>query len=372
MKVAGRQPESELRSHSNSLRILAVSALWLGANDHAFVNAFRRAGHSVHVVSEDSFFPKWTSRPMRAMRRLALGAFEYEYNNALRRAALAFNPDLFFVFKGTHVWRRTIEEIKAGGTLAVQYYPDTGFVDHGKNLIDAIGCYDWIFTTKSAHLDELPGRFGIRNISFLPHAYDRDTHLRIKLLNKDIGQYGCDVSFIGNVSSKKLKQMKFLRDRLSGVDLRIWGPSRWSDFDTNGSNVYQGHCVTGLEFAKAICASKINLGLLYEGNSDASSSDKTTSRSFEIPACGGFMLHERTSEIMEYFEDGRECGMFSDESELLHKITYYLENGKERKSVAAAGRRRCLASGHSADDRVKAVIAKYHEIHSCIQPGDAR
>ncbi len=349
---------------SASLRILAVSALWLGSNDYAFVNAFRRTGHSVQVVSEDTYFPKWVSRPIRALRRLGLRALEAEYNHALRQAAIAFNPDLLFVFKGTHIWRQTILDIKRSGTIAVQYYPDTGFTDHGRNLARAISSYDWIFTTKSAHLAELPRRFGIHNVSFLPHAFDPDTHKSIKLSKRDIRQYGCDVSFIGNISKKKLRLVSLISERLNGIDLRIWGPIRWDRVNAGDAGTYQGHMVTGREFSKAVCASKINLGLLYEGNSDAKTGDTSTSRSFEIPACGGFMLHERTPEIMGYFKDGRECAMYSCDDEFLEKISYYLCNEKERRTIAAAGQNRCLVAGHSADDRAAVVVEKYCELRS--------
>lgn len=39
------------------MRILTVSHNWQGANDYSFVRAFRRAGHSVLVVSDQDFVP---------------------------------------------------------------------------------------------------------------------------------------------------------------------------------------------------------------------------------------------------------------------------------------------------------------------------
>src|SRR5208282_3804169 len=81
------------------LRILACSATWEGANDYSFVRAFRRAGHSVWVVSDETFIPAgWRHPALRALRRLTLPFLIADYEKALIRAAQSLEPDLFFVY----------------------------------------------------------------------------------------------------------------------------------------------------------------------------------------------------------------------------------------------------------------------------------
>src|SRR5947208_1820719 len=66
------------------MRILAVSHTWQGANDYAFVRAFRRAGHSVVVVSDEVFVPAgWRQPALKAARRLALPLMVADYQQAL-------------------------------------------------------------------------------------------------------------------------------------------------------------------------------------------------------------------------------------------------------------------------------------------------
>ena len=45
-------------------------------------------------------------------------------------------------------------------------------------------------------------------------------------------------------------------------------------------------------------------------------------RTFEIPASGGFMLQERSNEVLEFFEEGKEIECFSSVKELKDKINF--------------------------------------------------
>ena len=344
------------------LRILAASALWQGANDYAFVRAFRRAGHSVQVVQAEEFVPSWQSVPLRILRRLLLPVLVADYNRALVETAHQFRPALFFVFKGSYITSETISAIKEMHAIAIQFYPDTGFSDHGHYIPLAVPLYDWVFTTKPSGVDDLSVRYGCQNASFVPHAFDPETHMPVELNGNDREWYECDVSFIGSNSVKKTRTLKYVNDHLHGKRLRIWGRSNWGETLPGLVEPIRNGPVLGTEYAKAIRASKINLGLLFEGGDKAPIGDVITARTFEIPAAGGFMLHERTAEVTQYFKEGKECELFSNQDELMQKIEYYLDHDEEREAIAAAGHQRALRSGYSVDDRVKTVLEKYWEL----------
>lgn len=345
------------------LRILAVAALEEGANDYAFVRAFRRAGHSVQVVPTENYIPRWERKSLRALRRLLTPAFVAEYNQAMVRTAKSMRPDLLFVFKGQYLTKEAMDEIKATGTIAIQFYPDTGFADHGPYLPETIGRYDWVFTTKPAGIKDLKENYGANNASFVPHAFDPEVHAPVRVNERDKAQYQCDVSFIGNISPKKRKLAERVRNELPHINFKLWGARTWGSVAAL-ADCYQGAEVWGREYAKAIQESRINLGLLFEGGPSAPESDRLTARTFEIPAVGGFMLHERTDEAMRYFEDEKECAFYRDPDDLIGKIRYFLDHPEERRAIAKGGQERCLNSGYSVDDRVKTVLAKYHELRS--------
>ena len=105
------------------LRILAVSALWQGANDYAFVRAFQRAGHSVSVMPVEWFVPSgWRRTGLRALRRLLRPILVREYTQALIAEAEYLQPDLFFVFKGTYVTSVALNAIRSMGAITVNFY----------------------------------------------------------------------------------------------------------------------------------------------------------------------------------------------------------------------------------------------------------
>ncbi len=118
-------------------------------------------------------------------------------------------------------------------------------------------------------------------------------------------------------------------------NLRIEGRPLWSD-----------------DYASAVSAFRINLCFLRKVNRD-----RHTTRSVEIPACGGFMLAERTEEHLALFEEDREAVYFSSDDELLEKVRWYLAHEDERARIAEAGRRRCWAGGYTYERRLEDVLA---------------
>jgi hypothetical protein len=363
--VSGRRDDRLAMSGSDRpLRILMVCDLWQGSDSYALARAFRRAGHSVTIISDSTYYGReWRSPLLRFARKVLRPLIVRDFNDALTRAAEGLQPHLLFVCKGILVEPRAILAARRAGATAVLWWPDVSFLAHGPSIPRAVPHYDWIFTTKTFGLADLKAKFGFDHASFLPHAFHPEVHRKFRADASDEARYGCDVSFIGTWSPKKQKLLEALVARYPHLKLKIWG-MQWERAGPSLARWVESREVLGAEYAKAIRLSKINLGILSEARQGSSSGDLVTARTFHIPACGGFMLHERTEEVAEFFEEGRECGMFAGAPEMVDKVGYYLDRPGEREAVAEAGHLRCLNSGHSVDDRARAMLAKVEQLRA--------
>ncbi len=212
----------------------------------------------------------------------------------------------------------------------------------------ALGLYDLVVTTKSYIADDLRAQ-GVRRILFVGNAYDPNVHRPLVLAQADLDRFGCDVGFVGTYENDRARHM--LRLARAGVPVSIRGVG-WRRFRERHPKLTILHETLGDdEYPVAINATRINLGFLRKG-----ARDRQTTRSIEIPACGAFMLAERTDEHETLFEEGVEAAFFAGFDELLEKCRYYLEHAAERQRIAAAGLERCQRSGYSNGDRLRHIL----------------
>ncbi|MBC7789944.1 MAG: glycosyltransferase [Anaerolineae bacterium] len=335
---------------------------WLGSNGYAGMKALRRAGWAVDVVPEREFIPlRWRSGAGRVQGRFVRALGIREFNQELLRSVSRLEPEFMLAFKGTFVLASTLRELRDQGVRSYCFFPDVSFRAHGKLIPEALREYDWIFTTKSFGLRDLREQLGVTRTSLLLHAYDPDVHRPATADLDDESKYECDVSFIGTWSPKKEKVLAALCKLRPNLRVRIWGEQWNRASDPLLGSAIVGHEVTGEEYARAIRASSINLAILSERRQGASDGDQITSRTFHIPACGAFMMHERTAELLELFKDGWSVASYGDIDELVTGIDHYIANPALRSAVAGRGRQ-AVITAHSWDHRINAILA-HHSAH---------
>lgn len=338
-------------------RAIVICDQWLGSNGYAGMKALRRTGWSVDVVAEWEFIPvRWRTQGMRALGRLLRPAAVREFNAQLATVARDVQPEMLLVFKGMFVQADTIDTLRRLGVRSYCFYPDVSFRTHGPYLPTALPRYDWVFTTKSFGLDDLREQLGVTHASRIDHAFDPDLHRPVRLTSGDLARYGCDVSFIGTWSPKKERVLTSLASARPTLTLRVWG-DQWDRAKTTGplAKHIAHRAVVGGEYVRAIAASSINLGILSEKRSGSSDGDQITSRTFHTPACGGFLLHERTDEVLQLFVDGSSIVCYGDDTEMIARIDEYLDAPDHRHDIAERGRR-VVEAKHSWDVRIQEIL----------------
>lgn len=338
------------------MRILAAGPLWRGSNAGGLFRALSREGCLLEVMDEFYYLSLQTkTKSTKILERAIRPLQEKEFNIAIQKRIDLFSPDIVLVYKGAFVQPQTLQYARQKGCKLVLFYPDVSMTFHGTNIPGCIPLYDLIFTTKTFGITDMEAKYGVKNASFIPHGFDPEIHRKLIISNEDKKRFGCDVSFIGTWSPKKEQWLTVLKQKCPDINLKVWG-EQWLKA---GSEVlkpciqYTG--VLGDLYAIAIQCSRINLGILSEKVSGASSGDLITSRTFHIPGSSGFMLHERNEESVLYFKEDEEAGFFSNADEMADKVKYYLSDDALRARVQEAGYQRALKE-HSLDHRARTVI----------------
>jgi len=255
------------------------------------------------------------------------------------------------VEKGLMFKAETVRTLKTLGIKLIHYFHDDFLnpINNSRMFLEGIGLYDAHITTKSYNVAELVAR-GARNVTFIDNSFEPSVFYPRSILPGDRKRLGAAVGFIGEYERERAESLLFLASH--GIKVRVWGEG-WLGHNRlqNENLLLEGRGLWGEDYPMAICSIGINLCFLRKANRDLQ-----TTRSLEIPACGAFMLAERTPEHTRLFKEEREAEYFSSNQEMLAKVTQYLDNAVMREKIAKAGYERCVSSGYSFRDRFELLF----------------
>lgn len=344
------------------MRILFVGAQNPGSHSGGVYKALVRANHLVQSVDPRHFIPTVKSSViLRIFRRVLARFFEREFNLQVLRDLQSFNPELLIVYKGESVFPSTVAYAKSKGIYCVNIFPDVSIFTHGPWLPKSLPLYDHHFTTKSFGPEDLKRHLGISSVTVLHHGFDPEIHRPIPLGAVIPVELRCDISFIGTWSPKKEALLDVVINKFPDLTVKIWG-SQWERAESKAvKKCAIGKDIMGRVYAIAIQGSVINLAILSESRVGSSAGDQVTSRTFDIPASGGFMLHERTDELLDSFAEGTDIVCFSTADELVSQIKHYMFNDEEREGIRLRGHHASV-SKYSIDFRVAEILKHCAEI----------
>ncbi len=344
-------------------RILLVGDLNEYAKGYAEARAMRALGLEVMALSHTVIGGAERGHPdfsigYRIAHRLGYELDITGINRRLVEAAREFGPDVAWIEKGNMIRPRTLGALKRGrpGLRLAAYSDDDMYLPHNRSRTFAAGLarYDCVFTTKAANAE--PGELaamGARRVVLVDKAFDPRQHYPMPSASA-AAEYACDVGFIGSYEAERGAALLHLA--ANGIPVRVWG-NGWDDMAESHPDLRLElepvvNTEAALNYSKCISATRINLGFLRKLNRDLHSD-----RSVEIPACGGFLLAERTADHLRLFEEGKEAAFFDSPEELLAKVRRYLANDDERRAIAAAGLERCRTSGYDLDTRARRMLS---------------
>ena len=322
-------------------------ALNRGATCLGRLQAIRDLGHHVVTFDIDPYRKKGPMLTRTIAHRLAWGARVKAINRDLVKFAENQEYDLAWITKGVWLYPETIKALQKNGLARVLHFTADPAIDfhRTRHFIASLPFYDVCVTTKGWEVEKYRQE-GAKRVVFVPKAVSLELFHKYDISGPQDEKLRSDVCIIGHYEKHYRRCIKAAFD--TGADVAVWG--RWQRacwFRPWFKKVFRGSGIWHENYAKALCSSKIGLGLLSKYITETS-----TARTFHVTACGTFLLAERTDEHMQFFEEGKEAEFFSSKEEMQEKIKYYLEHPDEREKIAAAGMKRCHNSGYGNIDRM--------------------
>ncbi len=283
--------------------------------------------------------------------------FEQSNENEKLLSALDKKPfEILFIEKCLTLKPKTLKKLKVKfPALKLICYSLDDF--NGKGNISnyfnhCIPMYDLIATNKEHNVGEYYN-LKAKKVYYFKNAYSRQVHKPVQVSDEDREKFGADVTFIGNHEKVRAEYLMYLAQ--NNIKIKVWGWNKASSFSgINHPNIYNmNRHLYFEEYSKAICSSKINLNFLRTANRDTE-----TTRSIEIPACGGFMMAQFSTQHLELFKENEEAVFFNNKEELLQKVKFYLTNENERIKISLLGYNRCIKSDYSYEKQIDNIIAQ--------------
>jgi spore maturation protein CgeB len=332
----------------SNLSILILGAFSKGAIEHNFVRGLKQAGYSVHCL--DIQLPVLASRNTLIKKiyfKFSPSAFYLGINREVLIVAKELKPTVILIFKGMELFPKTVAELKTYTKCLCNYNPDHPLEIYSqgagnKNIIDSLHFYD-IHFSYSKNITKKLQNHTKRNCYTIPFGYDET--LLVQQKSQDFLNF---FAFIGAYDRERAKKLTLLNN----PNLNIYGNREWktrNPFNDYLQHHFQQKSLYEDEYAQV---SANCLGVLNFLRHQNLVEDSHNMRTFEVPAFGGILIADRTTEQMEFFEEDKEAIFFGSIAELEDKLIFLHNNPMAVAKIKEAALIRSIKSNYSYLHRV--------------------
>lgn len=320
-------------------------AMHVGAHLH---NAARSLGLAVRLCDATRAFggPTWLRTlnwRLRGHRPTRLAGFSREVVRTCRE----LQPRWLLTTGLAPLDAPALEAIGRLGVRRLNYLTDDPWnpAHRAPWFLRGLPLYDAVCSPRSANLVDLR-RLGCRQVAYVPFAYAPEVHYP-ESPGAALEVVASDVVFAGGADADRVPYLAALVR--AGVSVSLYG-GYWERIPTLRASA-RGHA-DPLTLRRSIAQASVALCLVRRANRDGHAM-----RSFEVPAMGGCMLVEDTTEHRALFgDDGAAVRYFGDVDELLDATRWLLTHPGERQRLAAAAHRLVVSGGHTYRDRLAGML----------------
>ncbi|WP_158282366.1 glycosyltransferase [Azospirillum sp. TSO5] len=328
------------------MKMLYAGDLWEHGTCVRRMRAFRRLGFEVHLFDFSPYQNAGGPLSRRLRLRLLTGGQVARCNRDIVDLCARLRPDFVWLDKPIFLWPETIAALRRGGARVVCYICDnpygTRFEPWFRLLKRTARQCDVIAVPRMSSVADFADA---RQVVLIPFAFEPFNEFP-----DPAEQPVVPLSFIGAPYDDRAAFVSDLGRR--GLPVLIHGQLWNRSLHGREPNLTVRPAVWGADYRRAIRRSAICLSFVTHHNHDP-----YAHKSFEITACGSFLLAERSDGHAAMFEEGREAEFFGEAAEAASKARFYLDNPDALAAVALAGCRRAWRSGYSNDERQAALFA---------------
>ena len=330
-----------------------------GAFAEMYEPAWNRALRELGVASEvfDAHLLTLPGILGRAERRILCGPGIRRIHRRIVARVRTARPNITLIYQGHYFDAETVAEL-ARWSLVTGYHNDDPFGSRNRmlryrHLLPALPLYHGFHVYRQVNVSEALMR-GARRVGLLQSYYLPWLDHQRWLTVEEKRQFGCDLVFAGH-AEPDMRVSCLSRAVRKGIHVKLYGEDKYWKSALE-PEIYRSlgpiSKIVGDSYRMALCGAKIAACFLSKWNRD-----QYTRRVFEIPACGVFLLAERTPTMQALYEEGKEAEFFASSEEFVQKALFYAEHDDARQRIANAGRQRALTSGYDIHSRMKQWLA---------------
>lgn len=333
-------------------KILYVGSLNESSNSYRRLLALQRLGHEVIAIDSDQYI--YQSIFYKIQHHLNLGPGVNRLSKQILDTTIEFKPSLVWVDNRPFVSKQCIHAIKKSNpsTYVLNLLTDDPFGKYSSGwrmLKKTAYLYDYIFVQRTPNIAELQN-IGAKKVFLCDRSFDPILHKPLQLSLEERQKFGSKIGFVGTYAPYRASIIKKLIE--DNIEVYIWGNDWHKSPDwTFFKPYFKSAAIYQEQYTKVINSIDIHLHFLRKENRD-----DQDSRTFEIPACGGFMIAERTEKHQKYFQEGIEAEYFSSYEELKNKILLYIKKPNLIKQIGNNAHIRSIQNGYDHDNRLRTVI----------------
>ena len=274
-----------------------------------------------------------------------------EMNRYLQRTVIEYQPRLaMFSLYTDQLDPEIVNSLREHTTTLCFFHDDTWRVEYSMFWARHFN----FFTTPDIYGERKYTGLGLNGVIHFPFGCNE------RIYRKLDSPHHYDVSFVGGWHPYREWLIKRLRK--AGIAVEVAG-YRWP----NGMVSHEG-------MVKLFNESRINLNMSNSASWDArylvsspralinrvrstKNIEQLKARHFEINGCGAFQLSYYVEGLEQYYDIGKEIGLYRDPDELVEKVRMYLKDEPLTDAVAKAGHRRTLEE-HTFAIRFKSLFER--------------